>query len=60
MSDRQEHIRRTVYSLHSAIDDLALHVAHIGEHDARDMDAARMRLELLYNKLRFKVLQAAE
>lgn len=63
MSDHHliaEHIARTVNSLHGCIDDLTLHIAKIGEHDARDLDEARFRLEQLSQKLRFKTLQAAE
>jgi hypothetical protein len=56
----QQHIGRTIYGIHSAIDDLTILVASIGEHDARDLDEARCRLEQLSQKLRFTTLQAAE
>lgn len=63
MSDRYmhpQHIEQTVAGIHSAIKDLEGLVKHIGEHDARDLDEARFRLEQLSQKLRFKTLQAAE
>ncbi len=57
---RSEEVGRLVAFIHSQIIDLERRIAYIGEHDAREIDAARFKLEQLSQKLRFTTLQAAE